>query len=211
MKNTIHHYTGYEITPEIVAQKNLIGMRRYSAGYYSFLFDDINTLEDMITYLACNPEDMNIILGDDWYIAYTMNDSEIEITEWIDIPRENDVMSQTSEMLRAMISILLLGEGKDIYATMRHHTSYKFYQKLKQLGFVEELYRWSQLEDERPLELDRTIHILNEKYDDLNEYFSDENREHFPEYAEYVFHDIMFVITDKFIKKYKKDSGHILK
>ena len=151
MKNTIHHYTGYEITPEIVAQKNLIGMRRYSAGYYSFLFDDINTLEDMITYLACNPEDMNIILGDDWYIAYTMNDSEIEITEWIDIPRENDVMSQTSEMLRAMISILLLGEGKDIYATMRHHTSYKFYQKLKQLGFVEELYRWSQLEDERPL------------------------------------------------------------
>jgi DNA-binding Xre family transcriptional regulator len=175
------------------------------------LFDDINTLEDIIAYLGCNPEDMNIILGEDWYIAYTINDSAIEITEWINVPREQDVLAQTTEMSKAMISILLLGEGKEIYATMRHHTSYKFYLKLKQLDYVEELSWWSQMEEERPLELDRIVEILKEKYDDLNEYFSDENREHFPEYAEYIFHDITFTVTDKFIQRYKKDSGKRLK
>lgn len=211
MKKTIQHYTGYEITEGVVAKKNLIAMRRYSEGYYSFLFDDINSIEDIIKYLECPPEDLNIILGEDWYIAYTINDSEIEITEWINLPREKDIMSQTTEMLGAMIAILVQGENKEIYATMRHHTSYRFYQKLKQLGYVEELYWCSQMEEERPIELDRIVEVLKEKYDDLNEYFSDENREHFPEYAEYIFHDITFTVTDKFIQRYKKDSGKRLK
>ena len=127
------------------------------------------------------------------------------------LPREKDIMSQTTEMLGAMISILIQGENKEIYAIMKHHTSYKFYQKLKQLGYVEELYWCSQMEEERPIELDRIVEVLKEKYDDLNEYFSDENREHFPEYAEYIFHDITFTVTDKFLKRYKKDSGKRLK
>ena len=32
---------------------------------------------------------------------------------------------------------------------------------------------------------------------------SDENREHFPEYSEYVYHDIRFTITDRSIQRYK--------
>lgn len=211
MKKTIQHYTGYEITEGVVAKKNLIAMRRYSEGYYSFLFDGINTVENICYWCDCNPEDLNLILADDWYIMYVIREGIIEITEWIDNPRGNAVLTQTNEMLRAMISILLQCEGKEIFASMRHHTSYKFYEKLKKLGYVEEVYKHTLMEVDIPIELDRIVHVLAEKYDSLDEYFADENRVHFPEYAEYIYHDIVFSITDKFIKRYKKDTNKSLK
>ena len=63
------------------------------------------------------------------------------------------------------------------------------------------------MEEDIPIELDRIVHLLSEKYKNLDEYFADENREHFPEYSEYVYHDIRFTITDRFIQRYKKDSN----
>lgn len=208
---TINHYIGNQITEELINQKNLIAMRRYSEGYYSFLFDGINTIYDICFWTNCNPEDLNLILGKDWYIMYVVRPDEIEITEWISLPREKEIMSQTQEMLKSMISILLLSEGKELFASMRHHTSYKFYEKLKKLGFVEELFIHSKMEEDIPIELERIVHLLSEKYKNLDEYFADENREHFPEYSEYVYHDIRFTITDKFIQRYKKDSNKSLK
>lgn len=208
---TIKHYNGIDITPNLISQKNLIAMRRYSEGYYSFLFDGIDTVDDICYWCDCNKEDLNLILGKDWYIMYVIRPDEIEITEWINIPREKQIIEQTNEMLKSMISILLLSEGKEVFASMRHHTSYKFYEKLKRLGYVEELFIHSKMEMEIPLELDKIVHVLAEKYEDLDEYFADEQREHFPEYGEYVYHDIRFCITDKFIKRYKKESSKPLK
>lgn len=208
---TINHYKGNSITKELISSKNLIAMRRYSEGYYSFQFEGIDTVDDICYWCDCNPEDLNLILGKDWYIMYVTRPDEIEITEWINTPREQNVLEQTNEMLTSMIGILLLSEGKEIYASMRHHTSYKFYEKLKRLGYVEELFIHSKMEMDIPLELDKIVHVLAEKYEDLDEYFADENRVHFPEYGEYVYHDIRFCITDKFIKRYKKDSNKSLK
>ena len=208
---TINRYNGIDITPDLISQKNLIAMRRYSEGYYSFLFDGIDTVDDICYWCDCNKEDLNLILGKDWYIMYVIRPDEIEITEWINIPREKQIIEQTNEMLKSMISILLLSEGKEVFASMRHHTSYKFYEKLKRLGYVEELFIHSKMEMEIPLELDKIVHVLAEKYEDLDEYFADEQREHFPEYGEYVYHDIRFCITDKFIKRYKKESSKPLK
>lgn len=207
----IKHYKGIEITKELVSSKNLIAMRRYSEGYYSFLFEGIDTIDDICYWCDCNPEDLNLILGKDWYIMYVTRPNEIEITEWISTPREKNILEQTNEMLTSMISILLLSEGKEIFASMRHHTSYKFYEKLKRLGYVEELFIHSKMEMDIPLELDKIVHVLAEKYDSLDEYFADELREHFPEYGEYIYHDIRFSITDKFIQRYKKESNKSLK
>ena len=208
---TIKHYKGMDITPDLISSKNLIAMRRYSEGYYSFLFEGIDTIDNICYWCDCNPEDLNLILGKDWYIMYVTRPDEIEITEWINTPREKQVLEQTNEMLTSMVGILLLSEGREIYASMRHHTSYKFYEKLKRLGYVEELFIHSKMEMDIPLELDKIVHVLAEKYEDLDEYFADENRVHFPEYGEYVYHDIRFCITDKFIKRYKKDSNKSLK
>jgi hypothetical protein len=207
----IKHYKGIEITKELVSSKNLIAMRRYSEGYYSFLFEGIDTIDDICYWCDCNPEDLNLILGKDWYIMYVTRPNEIEITEWISTPREKNILEQTNEMLTSMISILLLSEGKEIFASMRHHTSYKFYEKLKRLGYVEELFIHSKMEMDIPLELDKIVHVLAEKYDSLDEYFADELREHFPEYGEYIYHDVRFSITDKFIQRYKKESNKSLK
>ena len=207
----IKHYKGIEITKELVSSKNLIAMRRYSEGYYSFLFEGIDTIDDICYWCDCNPEELNLILGKDWYIMYVTRPNEIEITEWISTPREKNILEQTNEMLTSMISILLLSEGKEIFASMRHHTSYKFYEKLKRLGYVEELFIHSKMEMDIPLELDKIVHVLAEKYDSLDEYFADELREHFPEYGEYIYHDIRFSITDKFIQRYKKESNKSLK
>lgn len=209
--NTITHYTSNQITDEVISKKNLIAMQRYSEGYYSFLFDGIDTAEDVCYWCDCSKEDLHIILGKDWYISYVTREGLIEITEWINNPREKNIVEQTNEMLKSMISILLQSEGQEIFASMRHHTSYKFYEKLKKLGYIEELFIDSKMEMDIPLELDRIVHMLAEKYNSLDEYFADENRIHFPEYAEYIYHDIRFCITDKFIKRYKKDQNKSLK
>lgn len=73
---TINHYIGNQITEELINQKNLIAMRRYSEGYYSFLFDGINTIYDICFWTNCNPEDLNLILGKDWYIMYVVRPDE---------------------------------------------------------------------------------------------------------------------------------------
>ena len=106
MKKTIKRYIGFEITDEVISKKNLISMRRYAEGYYSFLFDGIDTLEDLAYCSNCEPEQMNIFLGEDWFIAYTDKDSVLEITEWIDVPREDDKITQTMEMFQTMIYIV---------------------------------------------------------------------------------------------------------
>ena len=67
---TVNHYTGNLLTDEVISKKNLIAMQRYSEGYYSFLFDGINTIYDICFWTNCNPEDLNLILGKDWYIMY---------------------------------------------------------------------------------------------------------------------------------------------
>lgn len=202
----IEHYSGYEITKDVIDKINLIALKRYREGRYSPLYEGYNTLEELCYCIYSKPEYTNVILGEDWYIIYTKTKNLIEINEWVDVEDVPDKLEQTMEMFSALKKILLLSEDKKILATMKHNTSYKFYSSLIQRGLLKEYNNDVSVDAELSQDIEITRNKIEEQYGFVEDFLKDPNRSKEQEETleDYIYHDIIFGITDEFKNRYKK-------
>lgn len=206
MRKAIEYYKGYEINEEVIKRINSIEQIRINEGLTSITPEPISTLEDLCAIHDTLPEEENIILGQDWYIIYTKINYEIEINEWLAIGDVQNKLTQTIEMLNALKIVLLKSGNTKVYATMRHSTSYKFYRSLLSRGYLEEISDIANIEDNLPEDLEQIKNNLKRKYESLEEYLSNSNKENLEntDFDDFIYHFIIFKTTDKFRKRYKR-------
>lgn len=204
MRKEVKHYQGIAITREVINEMFHICANRNFKVEGTIPYEDISSIDDITHWYECEPDEMNVIIGQDWFITYIDNGGILEIVEWVsrdDIP---DKFRQSLEMKKYIIKLLIDSKEKCIEAVMRHSTSYRFYEALKKHGYIDELYNMPGMDQYIPfdiqLELDRQI----EKNVNIKGYLANEARN--KEYDEYFHHEIEFYLTDKFFDKYSKSS-----
>ena len=206
LRRKVEYYNGKEITRAVLKRVNLIDLKRIQEGITQFAMEEVKSLKSLCEAHEVNPEDEHLIIGEDWYILYTdISDIEIEIKDWVAIGNVDNKLMQTMEMFNALKKVLLAHEDHDIHGTLRHSTSYKFYKKFLDEGYLEEGLNILDFDDEQPRLAAIKEKILSE-YDSLYDYLADENRERYENDAleDYIYYDVCFNITDAFKKRYKK-------
>lgn len=202
MRKEVKHYQGMDITREIINKMFFICAKRNFKVDGTIPYEDINSIDDLTFYFGCEVDEMNVIIGEDWFITYSDTGGTIGIIEWVSIEEVPDKLRQSLEMKKYITELLLTTQDKSIESVMRHTTSYRFYEALKKHGYIDELYNMPGMDEYIPfdiqLELDRQI----EKNVNIKGYLANEDRN--KEYDEYFYHDIDFYLTDKFFDMYKK-------
>lgn len=174
MGRDIRHYNGVEITCDVIDEVRRIIRCREDGELIDCEW--ITSLDDICDLHNSYPVNEHVILGDDWAIAYSIT-NVVEIGLWVASDVSNNKFMQTMEMLRTMKNILLQSYGYDICSCMRHSTSYRFYDSFVKRGY------------------------LVEKYDDVKVDGHGKIKNTSPDL---LFHDTVFSVTDKFVKRYKK-------
>lgn len=198
MREKVKIYHGKEIPNEIFLKINYISGIRYEDMY-----EDINTLEELCQSYGTKPNEISIILGEDWYIIYAVKKLYIEIIEWYSIETVKDKFCQIMEMFKTLKEILLSSNGRRIVANMKLSTSYKFYRIFLEKGYFKELSSFFGAELPFSSDEDELIEKITPKYQTIEEYLEDQYREPYSEYERYFYCEAHFTITEKFKKRYK--------
>lgn len=204
MRKEVEYYKGNEITEEVLKRVNLIELKRQREGLTTFTIENVDNIEELCYTHDTLPVQENLILGEDWYIIYTTFNGEIEINEWLAIGNVKDKLVQTMEMFNAIKNILLEHKDKTIYATLRHSTSYKFYKLLFEKGYINEFENRFDIADDIPGDLLTMIENSKEKYNSIEEYIDNETEDKIEDLPDFIYHNVEFKVSDKFIEKYNK-------
>ena len=199
MRKEVKVYHNKEITDEIFQKLNYI-----SSSRDNYIYDNVSTLQELCENYQKDPNEIYVILGEDWYIIYELNRLYIEIIEWYSIEKVQDKFMQIMEMLQALKRILLLSDGQKIIADMKLNTSYKFYRLYQEKGYLKEIYSFYGAELPTISDEDKIIEKIEPKYRSIDEYLADQSREPQPEYEQYFYCEAFFVTTEKFKKRYMK-------
>lgn len=208
MRMKVEYYNGNKITSKVLKRINLIDLKRIQEGITKFSIERIKSLNSLCKSHGTTPKNEHVILGEDWYIIYTdISDTEIEVKDWVAIHNVENKFSQTIEMFNALKHILLEHENSIIYSTLRHSTSYQFYKKLLNEGYIEEGYDIIDFDDCNQ-ELEEIKQKILSKYDSIDDYLADEFREKYESSSveDYIYHDVSFNITNSFKNRYKLSS-----
>ena len=137
---------------------------------------------------------------------YSQSKHYVEIKEWVDAGSVSNKLAQTMEMFNALKKILLSSEDKTLAATMKHNTSYQFYSSLIQRGLLQEFEDNIFVEEELPQDLEMTRNNIEEQYGFIEDFLKDPNRSKEQEESleDYIYHDVLFEITERFKNRYKK-------
>lgn len=200
MSRTIKVYIGYEISEDVIARLKHIAKSRYDKRIYDDYYSTIENIQELSFNHDLSPEREIIILGEDWFINYTISDSIVTFLEWVAIDNQDTKLKQTYEMMQSLKAILINNQDKQFTSDMRHDTSYQFYLKLKQRGFIKE--------DLHGIEYDicsapEGVKYIDINYNTIEEFFESEEAKQHPEYYKFILHHLAFTVTDKFVKKYK--------
>lgn len=210
MRGKVEYYDGREITKKELERVNLIELKSIEEGITIFEMESIKTLTELSYSHKTKSKNEHLILGEDWYISYTtISDSEIEINDWISINKVKNKFEQTMEMFNAIKQILVTHSDKHISAIFRHSTSYPFYKKFLDEGYLEELLDNVEFDDYLPT-VEEIFEKILEQYDSIEKYLSDPNREKFEKehIEDFIYHEVIFQVSQKFKNRYKKSGGN---
>lgn len=205
-RQKVKHYCGKNIPNEAIDKINYIYTLRNNELTTKSNCRNITSIEDLCDLCSAKLSQLNIILGEDWYIIYSKNKCYIEIIEWFSIKQVTNKLCQTMEMLKALKEILLLGGNRKIIASMILSTSYKFYRLFLERGYIKELYSFKGLPEDLYKDIDDLLMKIQPNYQTIEEYLSDESREIYSEYEPYFSCEALFTITPKFKKRYKRKN-----
>lgn len=135
-----------------------------------------------------------IILGEDWFIGYTVSKLTTEFDCWYATTNSKNKFQQSIEMMRLIINILKEQRESEFFCSCRHLTSYPFLLSMCNRGFIKKLNESSFIDYSIPYYEWQEIAKF---YD--NGVFN-ENVE------KWLCHNVRFKITDKFSKKYVKKN-----
>ena len=202
MREKVKHYQGNEITSEVIRKMNLIELTRQREGLTTFSIENINNLLELCDYHDTDPEQENIIIGEDWYLMYTIYNGELEIQEWISINNVKDKLVQSMEMFNSIKKVLLENKESIVYSTLRHSTSYRFYRLLLEKGYINEIDNNIDISDDIPEDLLSLVE--NRGNSSIEEYLDTECEEVLDDLPDFVFHNVEFMVSDKFVDRYNK-------
>ena len=199
MRKEVKIYHSQEITDEIFQKINYISSSRNNN-----IYNNVNTLKELCENYQKDPNEIYVVLGEDWYIIYGLNRLYLEIIEWYSIEKVQNKFMQITEMLQELKNILILSNGQRIIADMQLSTSYQFYHLYKEKGYLKEIYRFFGAELPTISDEDKIIEKIAPKYQTIEDYLADHTREPFPEYEPYFYCEAFFTTTEKFKKRYVK-------
>lgn len=191
-------YIGDEIGYFEIMLIKTIAVNRYDKAIFDYYYKEISSLQDLAAKLGIEANNINLVLGDDWFIMYEDIDGIVTFIEWIALEIKGRKLSQAVEMSNALNIILEQNKDKEFIASMRHDTSYQFYQKLLQKKYIIELFHSLSIDWAEPnnLSLDDCEEIV--KYFPNNENLYD------AEFLKFVFHNINFKVNTQEYKFNRK-------
>ena len=139
-----------------------------------------------------------LAITDNWFICYNEVSDHLEILEWVSL--ENMPINDKIQMMNFIKESLLSCNGKTIYDSLRHDTSYSIYSKLNKRGYFKSSSERI-LIDNSALEYIRNL--LN-KYNSTEELLNDEIILKNKEYYNYILHELYFEVDDSFYDTYQK-------
>lgn len=206
MRNIPKVYLGTEVTEEVIQKIKIICKTRYDDITYQEYFSNIQNMEDLCELHDTVPSEETIIMGEDWFIAYADKGYQIEVLEWVALNDIEEKTKQIREVLKTLKDILYQARKTCISAFLRHDTSYKFYKLGVKKGLIKPAIDELLIDCYHPTEMDEIINELLEKYQTLANFFNSEQKDNYPQYEQYVLHNVAFTITDDFVKKYEKSQ-----
>ncbi len=138
-----------------------------------------------------NPDNLYIILGKDWYIAYEEDETSVKIKMWVKREKTSDSYSQSLEMLEAFKNLFINNSEKLFYASLIYDTSYPFYLRLKERGYIEEVTHTLSGEKLKKLLFNRKMPNDLAPNSKLNFEMN---------------HDVCFKMSDKFKERYSREQ-----
>lgn len=137
MERSVKTYSIEELNNEHVKRINTISRYAFQTDDEEFLSD----VEELIFYYEKIPGTLFIMMGEDWYIIYDIFYDYIEIDEWAAILETKEKIVQSIEMYNAFEELFINNCDLKFKVSLLDNTSYPFYLKLKEKGYVEELSR----------------------------------------------------------------------
>lgn len=207
MRKQVEYYCGEQITDDVLVRTRDIA-RKSDNGWIFSMYDDIESLSDLCCCHNSYPDEEYIVLGEDWFITYTIDgNKDVYISQWACVDDRKDNFDRTIEMMKAMKKIFIENAGLTFYSGLRHDTSFRFYERMIRRGFIQEKCRDSEINENSSEGLERVLEDITLRYGSVDAYLERGDFSDFPdEFKKLIFHDVEFVITDKFVKQYKKSS-----
>lgn len=199
-------YHGTEVTEDIIQKIKYICKIRYDNLTYQEYFSEIQNIDDLCELHDTVPSEETIVMGEDWFITYADKGYQIEVLEWVALNDVEEKTIQIREMLKILKDILYQARKTCVSAFLRHDTSYKFYKLGIKKGFIKPGIDSIFIDCYHPTEMDEIINELLEKYQTLDNFFNSEQKDNYPQYEQYVLHNVAFTITEDFVKKYEKSQ-----
>ena len=177
-----------KVSKAIVSRIKEMAKTRYDSNIYNKYYRNLKL------------DGKTVLLGEDWYLIYSIEDNVLSIHDWLSLNNGNDIKRMYE--MRKTITNLVINHKGIIKCTFRHNTSYKLYKRLKDKGYVNTIDEY--------LFLDRNIdESIQNKIDSEIPYESPDNLkklligDEYKEYYPYFLYETTSTLTDKAIKKCK--------
>lgn len=202
-RRSVEYYNNFTVTDEVIARIKNIALLRNDDFDTSGVTRNILGSIESVCFGGYDSELVNIILGEDWFLIYVSDQDEIIIEAWVSNDSRGEVFIQSMEMYTEFKNVLLANENKLFNSYMKKTTSYNFFKKMLEKGFLEVFSEETDLASYTPFSV---IEPLLMKYGSVPEFIrlKEDNVDVEPEVDKYLFCDVEFGVTDKFVKKYKK-------
>ena len=202
-RRSVEYYNNFTVTDEVIARIKNIALLRNDDFDTSGVTRNILGSIESVCFGVYDRELVNIILGEDWFLIYVSEQDEIIIEAWVSNDSRGEVFILSMEMYTEFKNVLLANENKLFNSYMKKTTSYNFFKKMLEKGFLEVFSEETDLASYTPFSV---IEPLLMKYGSVPEFIKlkEDNVDVEPEVDKYLFCDVEFGVTDKFVKKYKK-------
>ena len=119
---SIEIYKGKEITNEKIAKLKQIAVQRYAKSIYDSSYFSVDNVDQLAYIHDINVDDESLVLGEDWFLCYTMSYDTFMFLEWVALDNNFSKFIQSIEMMNVIKRILCEYRNKRFTASMRHDT-----------------------------------------------------------------------------------------
>ena len=210
----IETYYGNEIGRQQLRKIKKIAVLSLNGSKLQKRYQKMHKLEDIQTGMLYKSFNEYLVLGNEWFITYNIEDNVVRISSWMAIDDKNTKLTQSIEMLNVIKDLLINNKDKKFVANFRHNTSYPIYKKMLDKNYFKENFHYIDMfECPPPVELRlKFIKMYSPcNYEIFLKYLKSEAALKCPEDLEYIVHSIIFKVTKEFIEKYDtKEKKYIL-
>lgn len=200
----IKRYKGNQITTAIIDIFREYAKSRFEPEVYEEYFSYITSIQEYAEVHGVDIADEHIIIGEDWLFSYHIAGKEMILSDWISKADTTDKFAQSLEMYKTIKNVVLNSETEFFSASLRHSTSYPFYQMFKEKGIIDEFMDALSVNlcsDETYEQIANKVSRYDATLEELLETgkFTEQEKD-------YIYHDVTFELSPQYQKK--KSGNH---